>query len=769
MASIQEHLDKIKNAIFGKDVRQAIHDSIEECYRTASVDHDNANMEVKRARGTHETLNDRLVENEKKQENFSSQLDTKANDFEVRKKVESIKLEDLHTEVKSAMTGGSVAVVGLNSVGEENVKTNSITNSKLEIRTESVLNEFCKDLKLIELTPNIFEFEYGLITSDGEFSSEEIKATALNNIRTKNIHKIKKLRVDLLVDNVMLKVVYYDNFNNFIKASKWMSKTPTNWSDGGVSNFEVENSNVVLCFADTTVNNTESFTITIEEMTSRFTLTETVGVVIDGGIIDNTHIKPKTLDLTIFKEEVLNDISKDGTTILDGVMKLPNEFGIIPFEIVKENNRYNISLSSKQLNINPVTVYVSDSSTSEGLGLDKSQPITLKQVKQNFINNLYSSKNIRIKFIDNIYFMDSKSDFDLIGTGQDSTVTNLTLESENFTWIGYGKKNVLWGNYSENTNLYVTTSSIKVSDLADIENLKNDGMPNLYVKKNSLANVTKEGDFCQVGEKVYVYPHSTNDINKINLIYGFDYSTDKTIPGIITVRKNSKGNIIFKNIGTFLDCLNLRDLKSLDVWYYFFNCRFHRDSMDSLALDGKYKAVLVDCIADYASKDNFNYHSTSKDSVAIELNCKSYGAGQHKLDTNGVNTTKDSCNGSTAHNGMCVARFGCSYWDCEGSVVADVNNCVTYCVDCSVKNILPTISNANYKASYMLHDNRFSSIIYRPNDSHKNYLINCVGGGENITWGVRSEGMKIDIANFKGNTTHYQEGTSDINNIQTII
>ena len=36
-----------------------------------------------------------------------------------------------------------------------------------------------------------------------------------------------------------------------------------------------------------------------------------------------------------------------------------------------------------ELNINPVTVHVSDSSTSTGLGLDGSQPITLKQVKQN--------------------------------------------------------------------------------------------------------------------------------------------------------------------------------------------------------------------------------------------------------------------------------------------------------------------------------------------------------------------------------------------------
>lgn len=32
MASIQEYLDLIKNAIYGKDVRQAIHDGIQQCY-----------------------------------------------------------------------------------------------------------------------------------------------------------------------------------------------------------------------------------------------------------------------------------------------------------------------------------------------------------------------------------------------------------------------------------------------------------------------------------------------------------------------------------------------------------------------------------------------------------------------------------------------------------------------------------------------------------------------------------------------------------------
>lgn len=79
MANIQNYLNQIKTAVFGKDVRESIHDAIKQCYDDATVNHDNANMEVKLARGSHNTLNDRLDENEKNQENLSSQLDTKAN------------------------------------------------------------------------------------------------------------------------------------------------------------------------------------------------------------------------------------------------------------------------------------------------------------------------------------------------------------------------------------------------------------------------------------------------------------------------------------------------------------------------------------------------------------------------------------------------------------------------------------------------------------------------------------------------------------------
>lgn len=74
MANITNYLNKIKTAVYGKEVRGAIHDAIKECYDDASVNHDNANMEVKMARGTHNTLNDRLDKSEQKLDETNAQL-----------------------------------------------------------------------------------------------------------------------------------------------------------------------------------------------------------------------------------------------------------------------------------------------------------------------------------------------------------------------------------------------------------------------------------------------------------------------------------------------------------------------------------------------------------------------------------------------------------------------------------------------------------------------------------------------------------------------
>lgn len=72
--SITNKLNQIKNAIYGKDVRGAIHDAIKQVYDDASVNHDNANMEVRMARGTHNTLNDRLDNVDEIQAQTNAQL-----------------------------------------------------------------------------------------------------------------------------------------------------------------------------------------------------------------------------------------------------------------------------------------------------------------------------------------------------------------------------------------------------------------------------------------------------------------------------------------------------------------------------------------------------------------------------------------------------------------------------------------------------------------------------------------------------------------------
>ena len=75
--SITNKLNQIKNAIYGKEVRGAIHDAIKECYDDATVNHDNANMEVKMARGTHNTLNERLNKSDEIQAQTNAQLSEK--------------------------------------------------------------------------------------------------------------------------------------------------------------------------------------------------------------------------------------------------------------------------------------------------------------------------------------------------------------------------------------------------------------------------------------------------------------------------------------------------------------------------------------------------------------------------------------------------------------------------------------------------------------------------------------------------------------------
>ena len=79
MASIIELIKNIRNARLGKDVRESIASAIEKTYEDASKD-GNANMEVSEARGTFDTLNQRLNNSD----------NVKADKIEVQKQINSL-------------------------------------------------------------------------------------------------------------------------------------------------------------------------------------------------------------------------------------------------------------------------------------------------------------------------------------------------------------------------------------------------------------------------------------------------------------------------------------------------------------------------------------------------------------------------------------------------------------------------------------------------------------------------------------------------------
>lgn len=61
--------------------------------------------------------------------------------------------------------------------------------------------------------------------------------------------------------------------------------------------------------------------------------------------------------------------------------------------------------------------------------------------------------------------------------------------------------------------------------------------------------------------------------------------------------------------------------------------------------------------------------------MALEVNCHSY-------DNGNLGGTDGTYNGSTAHDGMTVIRVNAMHYNCFGPVVADVNGCKSFNVNC---------------------------------------------------------------------------------------
>lgn len=114
MSIIQDCLNKIKNAVFGEEVRQSIIDSINQCYKDATG-HPESVASV---------INE--IENVKQEQaELSSEIDEKMNKNSI------LSMANMGQDIKEAMTGGSVAVVGRETITDINIVDGVITIDKL--------------------------------------------------------------------------------------------------------------------------------------------------------------------------------------------------------------------------------------------------------------------------------------------------------------------------------------------------------------------------------------------------------------------------------------------------------------------------------------------------------------------------------------------------------------------------------------------------------------------------------------------------------------
>ena len=165
---ISELTEWMRTKAKGSDVREVIAQLFERTW-LESIKEGNANMEVAQARGTHPNLRSRLDEADNKQKQTSAKL-AQANEklAQTVSKGEGgvITPAMLSQETKEQMTGGSVAVVGIDSVLTKNIVDKQVTPEK----TAFIDNELH------------FTLERGTITngaSDDTISERRVRSTSI--------------------------------------------------------------------------------------------------------------------------------------------------------------------------------------------------------------------------------------------------------------------------------------------------------------------------------------------------------------------------------------------------------------------------------------------------------------------------------------------------------------------------------------------------------------------------------------------------------------
>lgn len=220
--SIQNYLNQIKNAVFGKDVRQSIHDAIKQCYDDASINHDNANMEVKLARGSHDTLNERFTSVEENIKNNSEQLDT----IEI-KKASKVEVETLEgrvnnlTKLEEGSTTGDAELIDTRVMNNGEIAENAGSAIRNQVGFLGKSIDLKAEASGLESTVLDIRWQSGKYdTSTGS----AIENNSMNRTWRFNIDGILELKINNPNDYTLYHYFLYDDDDTFLSSGNIKSE-----------------------------------------------------------------------------------------------------------------------------------------------------------------------------------------------------------------------------------------------------------------------------------------------------------------------------------------------------------------------------------------------------------------------------------------------------------------------------------------------------------------------------------------------------------------
>ena len=412
------------------------------------------------------------------------------------------------------------------------------------------------------------------------------------------------------------------------------------------------------------------------------------------------------LKMFVWATDTLSPLGESdvSTVTKQAVISLASDFPSLPFEIVKNSPKcYSIS-GKNLLEVTAANVF-GTAQLSFDLSLDSSKGVSAAQCL-NSIKSYSSIESCVLNICDNVYTEDLNSIIAELNTKK----SNILIQSKsdaNFSWLG--KLTDCSFTYSDGLYSCTTAESpTKYLFPVDFSFADKNGMPHPYTLAANIESCKAvPGSFFFDDSKYYVNPFDDKSIENIRLLREWSMAKFDGYTGKMTV---------LNNLGFFGGCykLNFADAASS---LYVFNSKFYRGKTNTFEVSGKYSAYVINCIAAYPSKDGFNYHSSSCDSLAAEINCTAYDCGVYML--SGATAQKNE-NASTAHDAIKILRVGGKYKNCNGPIVADVHNTYSISIGCVAE-----ISNTDISFQYASDDT--SAALAQAPATQPKYIVDCIG------------------------------------------